>query len=568
MIRIKTGRVACNRVFQLLLMGILCLWQSAVLASAIATVDRTSITEFDLLRLRLRTSDQQVDLTPDFSGIERDFQIVNTQTSQSSSFSITNGRTTSVVYKDYILSLKPKRLGTLSIPPIMVGGTVTAPISIRVAKQSAASRQQMNQLVFFESQVNTEVAYVQGQIIYRLKLFYTEGSTGQFPLPLVLDDAIIEVIENEKRYQSVVNGRAFYVIERRTAIFPQRSGTLVIPRQTFVGTFSTGGFRSQSQRINAVSEAHTITVKRAPSSFSGLDWIPAKSLLVSESWSEEPPTFRVGEPTNRVLRLSALGVSDSLLPALSDLSVARAKVYSDPPATEKQIGADGIMAVQVTNTSILPTQVGELNLPEIRIPWWNITTDKEEIAILPAATYQILPAADIGVPAPRVTVPGGASNQSISAQTSVSPVWQYIAMTLAILWLVSAWQWFSLGRQIRLLRSAETSRDLAAVDDPDEASHYRAFVRACRGHQAAAAHRQLLLWAKTNYPQLHSLAELQQLASVPLADEIKKLEALLYGAGDQPGWQGNRLAELVAELRRPDEVMQQKGSLAASLNPV
>ncbi len=592
MLRIKTGSRAFSGLWWLLLT--LCLWQGGVSALAAdnitATVDRTAITEFDVLTLRVRTSDQLVDLAPDFSRVGQDFQILSTQTSQSSSFSITNGSTTSVVYKDYILSLKPKRLGTLTIPAITLGGANTVPISIRVTKQSAAARQQMNQLVFFETDVDTRESYVQGQIIYRLKLFYTEGTTGQFPLPPVLDNAIVEVIENEKRYSSIVNGKEFFVIERRIAVFPQRSGTLVIPGETFVGTFNTGGFRSQARRVNAASEPHTITVNRVPPSFSGADWIPARSLVVTESWrpgSETPSTIRVGEPINRVLTLTAVGLSDSLLPPLSDLSVPNAKVYSDPPSTEKQIGTDGITAVQTTTTSILPTEVGELTLPEVRIPWWNIVADKEEVAILPATTWQVLPAAGIGVLAPPgVTVPGAEPGQP--TPEAANPVWQYLALALGLLWLVSTWQWFSLRREVKALKSAGTTRHSTAFNDPDEAAHYKAFTRACLSNQAATAHRQLFLWAKARYPHLHALNDLPQQAppgnKTSLANEIQNLEALLYNLEEQADgsleeqadgsadhkttWQSNNLATLITELRDADKATEKPGALAAGLNPV
>ena len=578
MIPIKTGRGVVHKALMCLLILPFCLWQSSALPAATATVDRTDMSEFEHLTLRLRASEQHADLLPDFSVIESDFQILSTQTSQSSSVAFANGRMTSSSHKDYVLSLKPKRLGTLSIPSIQVGSAATAPINIRVTKQSAATRQQMNQLVFFESEVDTKTAYVQGQILHQLKLFYTQGSTGQFPQPLVLDDAIVEVIDNEKRYQRVVNGRSYYVIERRTAIFPQRSGTLVIPPETFNGTFSTGGFRPQSMPINAVSQTHSITVKRVPASFSGTDWIPAKSLHLSGSWSEEPPIFRVGEPINRVLELSAVGLSASLLPAFSAVSVPNVKMYADPPVTEKQIVAEGIRATQVTNTSILPTQVGALSLPEIRIPWWNITTDQEEVAVLPAATYQILPAAGIGVPAPpRVPAPGSAVNPSTPEQVpGLLLAWQYATLALGVLLLIATWQWFFLTRQLRALQSADRSQDTQSWDDPDEASHYRALIQASQRHQAAAAHAQLLLWARAQYPQLHALCDLEGVVPGEVVEEIAALEAVLYRAGDPPEWQGDRLATLVmawreelrATQRSSAELRSRRGTLAGALNPL
>ena len=50
----------------------------------------------------------------------------------------------------------------------------------------------------------------------------------------------------------------------------------------------------------------------------------------------------------------------------------------------------GITARQVTVVGIVPTRAGTLTLPEISIPWWNTQTDREEVAIIPAMTYEVL----------------------------------------------------------------------------------------------------------------------------------------------------------------------------------
>lgn len=537
-------------------------------AELTASVDRTLVSDQDLVTLTVRASNETADQAVDFTGLERDFDIVSNSTRQSSSMEIINGRTTSTVHKDYTLTLAPKRRGSLTIPAFRAGSATSQPINIRVQELTSAEKQRMNRFVFFETSVDTNETYVQGQIIYSVKLFYTEAIGGDFPQPPVFDNAVVETIENEKRYESVVDGRRYYVLEKRYAIFPQRSGDLVIPREIFSGTRGRGGFFAQAQRVSATSESHTVRVKTIPDSFSGDTWIPARALGIRESWESDPPVFRVGEPVNRRLVVSAIGISDTLLPQFDTEFVEDAKIYADPPTTEKRVGADGITALQSTTIGIVPTREGELTLPEIRIPWWNTQTDREEVAVIPAATYKVLPAQGISASAPTVEVPVSQLSQPQVIQTQANPWWQWVAIGLMLLWAFSTWQWLAVRRQLKVLQSEHGRRYEAAVfEDPDEAREYRALKQACTRNQASETHRQLFLWSRARYPDVESVGQLAQ-RYPELKEEISRLEQHLYSAGEPGSWRGKGLIEAVDQVRAQKEKRTRAQMLAQELNPV
>lgn len=537
-------------------------------ADLVATVDRTIISDADLISLTVRASDATADTEPDFTVLERDFEVISISPKRNSQFRIVNGQTSSVVYVDYAIVLAPRRLGDLMIPAIRAGSETTQAIPVRVQQQSISQRQQMNQYVFFETRVDKNDTYVQGQILYTVKLFYTEAIGGDFPQPPILPETVVEVIENERRYESVVSGKRYYVLEKRYAIFPQRSGELVIPRERFRGTRGRGGFFSQKQQVNAVSESHRINVRRIPEGFSGDDWIPARALTITESWTETPPQFRVGEPVNRVITLAAQGLSSSILPSVSDMSIEGAKVYADPPATENRVGAEGLTAIQQTTIGIVPTVEGRLDLPEIRIPWWNTETDREEVAVIPAATFTVMPALGDAVDVPTVTVPVTELSRPVTIQAESSPLWQWAAVSLGILWLLTAWQWLMLRRRIAVLESANSRRfETTTFVDPDEAREYKGLKQACQRNRAADAHRQLFLWCKARYPHLDSADQLKPLDDA-LADEIDTLERHLYGRNNAGSWRGAELLKCIDRLKQQPIEVTDNRMLAADLNPV
>jgi hypothetical protein len=560
----QIGRTLFTRA---LLTGWLLLTGVPAAAELIATVDRTIVSDLDLVTLTVRASNDSSDAEPDFSGLNRDFDVVSTSSRQSSSMSIINGRTTSTVYVDHTLQLAPKRLGTLTIPAITAGRERTEPITIRVQKQSVSQQQRMQQFVFFETKVDTNDTYVQGQIIYSVKLFYTEAIGGDFPQPPALDDAIVETIETEKRYESIISGKRYFVLEKRYAIFPQRSGELVIPRERFRGTRGRGGVFSQRQVVNAVSDAHTINVKRIPNTFSGQTWIPAKALAATESWAEEPPVFRVGEPINRLITVSAMGVSETLLPQVGDMTIENAKVYADPPVSQSRVGPEGLSSQSVTTIGIVPTVEGDITLPEIRIPWWNTQSDREEIAVIQAATYQVLPATGEINTAPQVTVPITELQRPQVVTETAPPYWQWLALAFGALWLISTWQWLMLRRKVRVLESASASRyEKVVFSEPDEEREYKALKDACNRGDASGAHRQLFLWAKARFPDIDSINQLSA-HFTELADEIRLLEAHLYGMDSAGDWRGKMLLQGIDDIRRRKVSRATNKALTPNLNP-
>ena len=531
-------------------------------ATMTATIDRNQMTEFEVLTLTVRVSGDGVD-RPDFDPIERDFEIINTQTRQSSSFSFVNGRQTSTVYTDYILSLRARRLGELTIPALYLGAARTQPIRIQVVETSAGTSRQ-NRLVFFDTSVDTPETYVQGQIIYSVKLLYADSVSGDFPPPPSIENAVVETIESEKRYETTVDNRRYYVLEKQYAIFPQRSGTLTIPREAFIGTRGRGGLFSSRQRVNAVSKPIDVSVLPAPAGFSGQQWIAARNLELTEEWSATP-VLKVGEPINRMIRLTASGVASSQLPPLPDLTPDTAKIYADPPELTEFVNENGIVSVASTTVGIVPISEGELRLPEIRIPWWNTVTNREEIALIPARTIQVLPAASGATLNP--PVPTSEGNSSIPVVAG-SGVWSWVSLVLAIALAGSLLLWWRTWTHLQSLRNDETMASPRTDLHPDEPGIFGRLESACKNGNAAAALHALRLWAQHRDGAFNSLRQWAAgKDTTGLLAEIEEAEQQQYARDSHGDWQGSDLLAYCRELRRGEPGKRREASALAPLNP-
>jgi hypothetical protein len=592
-----TRAPSLRRLTNLLLALTLALVSGISQASLTTSIDRRQVSDADLILLKVRLENAGTNQAPDFSLLEQDFEIISIKGPQSTSrTSIINGNTTAEVYVLWELSLRPRRLGQLIVPALVAGNYRSAPIQINVVRQTAEMRRQASEYVFFETSTDTNETYVQAQVLYTVKLFYVDAVSGDFPAPPVVDDAVIEAIEGEQRYDAVMNNRRYYVLEKRYAIYPQKSGELVIPSETFAGSRGSNRFFGSGERVVAVSEAHTIRVNPRPASFPGDNWLPASGLILTEAWSQSPPTFTVGEPINRTLTLTVEGVAGSLLPPMPALKLANAKTYEDPPTVTEHTTVSGIVATQTYTIGIVPTAAGTLQLPAIRIPWWNTRTDSLAYAELPAASFSVQPSASPAIDLSQLTpiVPAVVPD-ALDSATSVTPaqpvrdatplnlISSVLAVIFAVLWLITLGLWWLSRRQARRTNPSQPPEKALTTN---EATRFAEFTRACRQDEAGAARQALMLWGLECYPSINSLQELgqyldkhspfddaaTQMASQksiqkgiekgiqkakPITEQIAELETFLYGSPAQQGWQGAGLLAAVTratnQLRQPQK---------------
>mgnify|MGYP002628833967 FL=1 len=539
-------------------------------ASLLTSVDRRQVSDADLLILKVRLENAGTNTAPDFSVLEQDFEIVSINGPQSTSrTSIINGNTTAEVYVLWELSLRARRLGQLIVPSLFVGNQQSSPIVVNVVRQTAEMQRQTSQYVFFETTVDTQDTYVQGQILYTVKLFYVDAVSGDFPPPPALTDAVIEAIEGEQRYETLVNNRRYYVLEKRYAIFPQKSGELIIPRETFAGSRGSNRFFSTGERVMAISNPHTINVKAKPASFPDANWLPAKGLALTEGWSQTPPTFTVGEPINRTLTLIVDGVAGSLLPPMTPLTLDKAKTYEDPPTVTEATTTNGIVATQTYTIGIVPTAAGTLELPAIRLYWWNTETDALAYSELPAASFTVKASTSTPASIPSLTpvVPpaavAAASNASSQPQNRWALISHVLVVVFALLWLITLGLWW---------RSRQTHSQSGKPETPSIATPNTApltqLTHACRQGQASAARQALFLWGIEQDPSINSLLELGlHLQSPALITEIDNLERSIYAEGNHEDWDGSALLNIVKSLRQRPKTPKQQTSLVPTMNP-
>jgi len=415
--------------------------------------------------------------------------------------------------------------------------------------------------VFLEVEVEPKNPYVQQQVRVTVRLLHAVNLLdGSLDEPEGDAWMLKRLEQQDIRYETRRNGRRYGVVERNYALFPQKSGKLVLPALHFRGRIAQANrinrFFDQGQAVRRQSQPVEIDVRPRPASFPpDQPWLPATRL---ELWEQFEPngTLKQGEPATRTLEIKAQGLLAAQLPDLPLPDVPGLSAYADQPVLQEETGPRGLHSSRRQKLALVPTRSGTLTLPEVTIPWWNVNTDRLEYARLPARTLQV-----VATPArqnmARHSVDGalnqgdhsqtsGPSAAAVPAQPANLPVaglpawtWPWIALALLLGWLVHAW--FCLRRRAHRQQPLPVGQE---AEPADTRAARKAWQQAAEGGDLGAMQRALLAWARAEGYEVTHLEQLaDRLQDQALAEEIRSLAQARFRPQGQ--WQADRLKQLL-----------------------
>lgn len=545
-------------------------------AELIARVDREQISIEETFHLSLRykgkTSEQ-----PDFSLLQENFVIRNQGTS--SQTNIINGRAESTI--EWNLLLEPRREGKLLIPSFQLGNVFSDAIEIEVSPPAPPPKGTLRDL-FLETIVDKSSAYVQEQIKVTYRLYFSVGVESLEVDPFNLTDVVIEALP-ETIYQRNVSGKDYRVAEYSYAFFPQSSGELKIPQLNWrVGVqlasnqrdfFGRPLARTELKRLR--SDEKLLTIKPKPDAFpANAVWLPATKLKLSETWSSEE--FRVGEPVTRNLTTIAEGLRVEQLPSfLNSESIGNnIKFYSDQPQTVDDKNAQGFVAKRVESAAVVISEPGEVDIPAIRVPWWNVNEDKLMYAEVPARRVRVegtassattTSASNAGSQA--VASPSGEATDILANNEEFINLKKQLLITqvllaISILACTTLLVFYFLGRKKSSLVTTGKEKFTSSQLSPST----KALLKLCESASANEVRKQILLWSKQHWPNedIQTLVDIARLGdNTRLKDELLKLDACLYRSDKTESWNGHELAVALKDvLNKQAEAAKNHSELA------
>ncbi|BBR53174.1 MULTISPECIES: BatD family protein [Pseudomonas] len=532
-----------------LLFSLLWLLQAQAQPTLQASVDRTRLQAGETLELTLESQDVTQFGKPDLRALEGDFEVRGTR--QLNSLHTLDGETRASTR--WIITLLPKRSGSLRIPELQLGQSQSQAIELQVL-QADASRPESASKVFVEASLDSPEVYVQAQAVLTLRIYHSVSLYDDSSLsPLQLDNAKVEPLGESRTYEKEINGVRHGVIETRYAIYPQQSGTLELPALTFTATAADNGEQPAGtprvgRQVQVSSLPLQLKVRPIPGAWpADQPWLPTRSLTLEEHWSPDPSNqqTQIGDSLTRSITLRAEGLSSTQLPPLPATEIHGLRRYPDQPVLRNEISERGMTANREEREALVPTHSGALALPALEITWWNTREDHLEHSSLPARTLQVE-----DNPALSADTPVGDSSAS---NARVWP-WQLATLVLALTTLLGFALWWRARSQPAVLRATQSG--------PSPRSLLDDLKRACQANDPQATRQALDAWARQ---QPETLAEMAA-RFVPLSDALDGLNGALYSESGQY-WQGDELWRAIGTIPPAEQVLTPSGE-TGSLPPL
>ena len=556
---------------------------TAIQADMSVHLDRYSIDEGETVLLTVEV-DQRATQRPDFSPLTKDFHFLGSKQMTVSSHA--NGA--NQYSTRWRILLRPRHPGELQVPALQLNGDASQPLLLTVNGDSSAIAE-LSRDAFVESHVDTNELYVDSQVLYSQRLYHLKSlpPMATFSEPRPANTLIIPLGEPQT-YNRLYQGQTYHVIEKNYALFPESSGQITLEPAVFSAGPGTEELSSAPLTLDILPRANQ-TIKGY--------WLPASHVELKDAIDTTRP-LPLGDSLSRTITLTAEGIPADKLPALMPLRNELATIEVTDVQLDQQLTGKGLISSRTEVVSITPTERGEVTLPAITIPWWNVNRDRsEKVQLAPVVVRvepatQTTPTAEVPVSkAPTAEAQAAeplamAKNPAISetddaADTDVQKQAQeqsgnsitLLIWLLAGLAIISSLGWLYSYATLRRQRDDETENTEEAMMSADmkpmieplvssedetlaqlaevEKSSFEAVLQACNADRPLEARLQMLEWARLFWPQIdfnHSLDVSEMLNSKTL--ELLLIDMENYISGTEQGvWSGDLLAEALQRIR-------------------
>ncbi len=538
----------------LLSMALAGLLPAAVHAANITTqLDRDHVVQGETVTLIIQTDDPQQSLDGDLGPLATDFELLDQRSE--TQMSIVNGSQSALVR--LMVTLEPRRTGSLTVPPLRFGSFMTAPLSLTV---DAAPQPQpgATPAVFIEVEVEPHDGpyYVHAQLLLTVRVFYqqslTEAAISQ-PEPELTAVRLLD----EVPFQAERGGERYRVLERHYAVFPERSGPLVIPPMTLSGRLVERRSDKlwqpsvRGRRVEVSSDQLELTINPKPASHGGAEWLPARSLKLSQTISSTD-ALTVGEPVTRTIMVDAVGLEENMVIAPTWPEIPDVRIYPDQPQGISRNDGKWVLGHKEFRYAVVPEKEGDLVLPELKLNWWDTQNNRQQTAVLPEQRLRVLPSSVVPVPPPASAAPAAVELTPASPAMPAPPgeirLWNWLTALFAALWLIT----LAIGAVLFSRRDLQAKKTAQTGMAATELAVLGRLEQACKQGDAGQVRRALNHWLREFGPAggTGSLLDfIRQGPNPALCRQLLLLDATGFRPDAEESWNGRELWQAFSAWR-------------------
>ncbi|MEM1045374.1 MAG: hypothetical protein AAGL24_04450 [Pseudomonadota bacterium] len=283
------------------------------------------------------------------------------------------------------IHILPNGVGTHVIGPLTAGSVTSNSVAVRVLTAETKDWVPGPDNIRVAARLSRADPYLQSQTVLDLELRHRYPLIEEsFDIPAFPGMRSKTVFAERRVLDPKDDG--WRVISWRFLLFPERSGPVEL------ASFRAEGTMVKSRRERAAYALDTGPIRLTVRPAGALDsdwWLPASQVRVTDEWSEDPRDLSAGDEIERHIVVHAKGVTAEQIPALSmqetrGLLITPLGNERETTITETGASADARFGFRIRALSPIPV------FPDtIRLAWWNVETDKAEMAVLPARRINI-----------------------------------------------------------------------------------------------------------------------------------------------------------------------------------
>ncbi|MBK5940698.1 BatD family protein [Halochromatium roseum] len=226
--------------------------------------------------------------------------------------------------------------------------------------------------------------YVQQPVLVRLDVLSSGNLATASPELAGFDAVLLEElsgpitsVRGSGRERQIVNS---YML----TLIPLREGSLQL------GPFEVSGTLAGGVPFSAVAAAPNRLEVR-PVVASVRPWLPLQALQLTRELDQSTPLAE-GRPTTLSLRLRATGGTGAQLPDLEPMLRSNDfRAYREQTIIDTRLNNDGrtLEGIRTEIYTLVPYSGGRLQLPELRINWWNVEAARRETSSVPIRNLSV-----------------------------------------------------------------------------------------------------------------------------------------------------------------------------------
>lgn len=544
---------------QIIKLFFLCLFSFAAWAKGITVeLDASQIEVGQQVRLTLTYDPKEAQGIPDLRALQTDFTVLATE--QSTSYTVINGQARSV--GQWGLVLEPKHTGMITIPALRIGPLTSEPIQLNVNPSThAVAKQSTDQnMPVIDSEdataltvsVDNKKPYLNQEILYKVRLTSRHRLIdARYQAPQV-EDAILFPLGEGQQYQTTRGGVIYQVDEQAYAIFPQKSGPLKItPPSLHALTYD-----FSPKPVTLTGDTVTLQIQPLPKHMVRRQWLPSKLVRLQESYDQTETKLSQGATIVRNIDLQAQGLVAQLLPEISFPDSADLRIYPGQAERDNRIQQGELWGrYKLKITYVFPT-AGTVILPAIKLPWFNVKTQKLELAELPAKTYEIMAMGTAKKSRPLPALPKKNSFLKKHPSSSHPSSWELKPVLLL---------WIALGVGILSVLA------IAGFWGWQVSQPKRALRAACRANDIERTKLALAAWGRQHWPDsniLHFTDIIPLLPEhSPLYKALQEFSRVVYSPDPVSRWQGTALWQTVKKFKKTCAIQCTSDSIIPPIHP-